>query len=106
MTHRKKSNVCPVCHTQGKLGVVVDVFCGVTFTEYVVTCKCQRRPMASVTSKRWAWWWFRNMHTVKMRDFKNFTRRGEVWKRNDIRGGRLPRTAINLKIHNARLKHS
>lgn len=103
MTRRKTSNVCPVCRTQGKIGIVVDNFCGVTFTEYIVTCNCPRKPITQQT-KKWAWWWFRNWRTVKMRDFKNFTRRGEVWKRNDIRGGRLP--AIDLKTYNARLKHS
>jgi hypothetical protein len=106
MTNRKSSNVCPVCGAQGKLDIVVSYYCDIKFTEYVVTCKCQRRPLVGVTSKRWAWWWFRNMRTVKMRDLKNYWRRADIWRRNDIRGGRLTREAINLKFKYARLKHS
>jgi hypothetical protein len=105
MTHRKKSNVCPVCGAQGRLRISVDCFEGVKFVEYIVTCNCHAKPVP-MPSKKWAWWWFRNWRTVKMRDFKNLTRQTNVWKRNDIRGWRLPRTAVGLKIYNARLKHS
>ena len=105
MTHRKSSNVCPVCGVQGKLDIVVSYYCDIKFTEYVVTCNCPRRPIAHQT-KKWAWWWFRNIRTDKMRNFKNYWRRADIWRRNDIRGGRLTRAAIGLKLHNARLKHS
>ena len=105
MTRRKKSNVCPVCGVQGRLRVLPECINGVKFVEYVVFCRCDKIPYAAA-SKKWAWWWFRNWRTFIMRISKNYPRKFVIRKREDIRAGRLPRTAINLKIHNARLKHS
>ena len=105
MTHRKSSNVCPVCGAQGKMVAITDRNTARVFVDYVVCCKCDRR-IPEQQSKKWAWWWFRNWHTVKMRNFKNYPRQFTIRKREDIRAGRLTRAAVGLRLHNAWLRNS
>ena len=95
MTHRKKSNVCPVCHTQGKLICLSKN--GVWFSGefwvlgkrkkpvYLVVCDCTPEYWVSETTKRLAWRRFKNRHIEHIRLYKNYARHLEVDNRTEIK---------------------
>jgi hypothetical protein len=107
MSRSIKRNVCPVCWAQGRLRISVDYFECVKFVEYIVTCNCHVKPVP-MPSKKWAWWWFRNWRTVKMRDLQNYQHQADVFERNDARypWRALVAYCYGIKPDDARLKHS
>ena len=95
MTHRKKSNVCPVCHTQGKL--ICFSKNGVWFSGkfwalgkrkkpvYLVVCDCTPEYWVSEATKRLAWRRFKTRRIEHMRMYKNYARHLEVDNRTEIK---------------------
>ena len=74
MTHRKSSNVCPVCGAQGMV-----VFDG----GYSVNCNCG--PFYPYPSKREAWRHFKRRRFDHMRMYKNYARHEDVCDRIEKR---------------------
>ena len=105
MTHRKSSNVCPVCGAQGKMAAVISYVGQTKIVEYRVECQCGVELYPDET-KKIAWYWFRNLHAKKMRILKNIPRKIRVNTRKNIRAGHLTREAVNFKIKYAWLRNS
>ena len=104
MTHRKSSNVCPVCGVQGKMDAVVSYVGQTKIVGYRVQCRCGVELYPEETKKS-AWYWFRNWHAKKMRLLKNIPREIRVNTRKKIRAGRLTREAINFKFRYAWIRN-
>jgi len=95
MTHRKKSNVCPVCGAQGKM--ICSSKNGVWFSGefwalgkrkkpvYLVVCDCTPECWVSGATKRLAWRCFKTRRIEHMRLYKNYARHCEVDNRTEIK---------------------